>query len=709
MYSTQRCYWPQQATQELHTANGQQDPLLRAVLLQRLSKLRQAQDLLLACLALNPSELRALELLCGLRLRQGRQDEAEQLLQRATELDASTTQTDPFWLLRRGQITLLSSGADQLAQAAPPAADAHPLLHWLQLQAFLLTKEQTRAEAFIAAHPPEEDFPEALELRARVHFAAGRHDQAIHCLEPLLERCPGSLPAWLTVIDINQAAGRDLGFVLATAQRHHPRSTALATAETLHLLMQRQPSRARSAVLSERVGWSLNPATIPPAQSDSNLFACYDHTGRSDLVSVLHPRLENRLEQVPGLHANRTMQLASQLAPGYSRAVQRLARSFAAPPAMPWHQRPGSSKRVAFISPDLHYHPVGRFLLMQLEAGLGSHGDLHVVHTSGRVTDATTRSIAAAAERQGHFHNLVNQSPREQLEFLRELNLDVAVDLAGWTSDNNGHLFGPRIAPLQANWLGYFASSGLPAMDLWIGDHAVFPTPMQEWHSESIVRLERPFLAWQPCLPLAEAEVDVPAALPRATPITFGCFNHLRKLGLPTLRLWARILAAIPQARLALKAFTTDDPGVVSLLRQRMLQAGLDPERVTWLPTCPNVKDHLRQYGLLDVALDPFPNGGCTTTCEALWMGVPVITLRGSHYVSRMATAVLAGAGCHQWIAETEEAYLQLAIQAADQLTALRADRAQWRTQLQASPLGDAAGLNQALWGCLAEASAARR
>ena len=128
-----------------------------------------------------------------------------------------------------------------------------------------------------------------------------------------------------------------------------------------------------------------------------------------------------------------------------------------------------------------------------------------------------------------------------------------------------------------------------------------------------------------------------------------------------------------------------------------MLRCGLDPERVLWLPTTPAPEDHLQQYGLIDVALDPFPNGGCTTTCEALWMGVPVITLAGHNYVSRMSTAVLAGANLNDWIASDEQEYFDKALHAAAQCQQLRHSRNDLRRHLQNSPLGDASSLSQAL------------
>ena len=122
---------------------------------------------------------------------------------------------------------------------------------------------------------------------------------------------------------------------------------------------------------------------------------------------------------------------------------------------------------------------------------------------------------------------------------------------------------------------------------------------------------------------------------------------------------------------------------------------------VEWLPLTQGPLEHLQQYSKLDVALDPYPNGGCTTTCESLWMGVPVITLKGSHYVSRMSTAVLAGAQLDDWIADSADDYLAKAKEAAQQLIVLATNRGKWRQQLQNSPLGDPVGLMQCLGGCI--------
>jgi len=698
--------WPDQVLRALQI-NGAQINLDQAIILNRLDQGLKTEHILLALLARPSTGNQAISIfdqLTGLRLRNRQLQLAAALTKAAESAWPGITHTDPNWLLRRGQLALQSGQADALLRCAPPTANAHPLLHWLRLQALLLSGRHAEALTWVQHCPVHDDFPEAFELKARTYLSSGRGEDAAPLLETLLNRTTGSASAWAAVVDLNLQAGRDAGFALQRGLALHPHSLPLHRAHSAYLLQGRQSSLARRCSFRERcLSLTLAHGAITP-QSDANLVGAYDHTGRSDFCVAIHPRLQARLPQNPTLFANLSMQVASQLAPSYASIASGLAQLYPADAegARLRPRRPAPARlRLGLVCPDLRYHPVGRFLLMLLSAGFGEGGELHLIRTNNLGRDSTAERLDALAQQQGQLHNISSQAPADQLRHLRQLELDVAIDLAGWTSQNAGHLFGPRIAPLQANWLGYFASSGLPAMDLWIGDGAIFPSVMEEWHTEKILRLPRPFLAWRPTPDLPEGQVDVPAPPPATTPITFGCFNHLRKLGLPTLRLWARILDALPQARLALKAFTTDDPGVVSLLRRRMRSAGLDPERVVWLPTCPRPADHLRQYGLVDVALDPFPNGGCTTTCEALWMGVPVITLAGSHYVSRMATAVLTGADLPEWVCPTEEAYLQRALQAAELLPQLRAGRHALRQQLLASPLADAHGLGQALWQAL--------
>ena len=178
--------------------------------------------------------------------------------------------------------------------------------------------------------------------------------------------------------------------------------------------------------------------------------------------------------------------------------------------------------------------------------------------------------------------------------------------------------------------------------------------------------------------------------------VRFGCFNHFRKVSDACLSTWAKLLAALPEARLVLKGTTGFDAASSELTRRRLIRQGLDPDRIDWLPLTPTPIEHLQQYSKMDIALDCFPNTGCTTTCEALWMGVPVITLAGRGYVSRMGTAVLKAVGLDDWIAHSQDHYVEIAISKAQKLGELRSNRSSWRQHVQSSALGDTKGLFQA-------------
>jgi len=661
----------------------------RSVLEQRRGNLHSAEIQLLAALHSNPAHNQpcsTYELLCGLQLRRHQQALARRLILKAKAFaNTCTAEQQAALTWRCNQLDITEK------RSAESGAGANPLEQLQQFQQLLLGGNREPVEAFLARWPEQLSSPEAMELKGRALKTLGHFEQAMEVLGALLTRNAGSAAAWQAVLELNFLAGRSNGLALSTACRLHPRDTGIACHRVLIQLSERQPALARRSGFQERLLYSVHKPCPSYNQSDANLLAAYDQTGRADLTPYLHTSLLKRLKASPPLHANVTMQLASQATALYGPRAEDHGRTFAKREPLP--ERPHSSAlRVGLISPDFHYHPVGRFVQMLLARGFGRSGALHLLNT-GKPAMPRLEQLAG-----DHMHNLTSTGHEEQLEHIRRLELDLVVDLAGWTGDNNGALLATGLAPLQVNYLGYFASTGLPSMDVWLGDDVLFPNPMQEWHSERIVRLPRPFLAWQPDQHLPEGRVEV---LPAPSgPITFGCFNHVRKLSASTLSLWARILQAIPGARLALKAYTSDDPGVVALVEKRMRRCGLDPAAVIWLPTCPKPEDHLRQYGLIDIALDPFPNGGCTTTCEALWMGVPVITLLGSHYVSRMAAAVLHGAHLPEWVASSQEHYLELACQAADQLSSIRRGRQALRAHLQTSPLGDAADLAHQLWQC---------
>ena len=248
-------------------------------------------------------------------------------------------------------------------------------------------------------------------------------------------------------------------------------------------------------------------------------------------------------------------------------------------------------------------HPVSRFLLgffHALNEGTSSHQH-HLIS----VLDYGPQSCADWFE---NFESVeltdISSLPiQAKVSAVRDLDFDLAIDLSGWTS---GHFLGgflARVAPVQCSYLGFFASTGIQEIDYWLGDWSLFPANYDSWHTETLWRLDRPFLAWQPVDPLPEATAEVTSA--PSGQIRFGSFNHNRKLSDKTLWLWGQILKSVPDSTLVLKANASSDLATQQLLRRRMQRVGLDPERITWIPLTSGHSEHLQQYQQVDIALDP--------------------------------------------------------------------------------------------------------
>jgi predicted O-linked N-acetylglucosamine transferase (SPINDLY family) len=594
-----------------------------------------------------------------------------------------------YWLITRELQAVQAAGSGLWS-----GEDQEPLLALAHAAWLLSSGAIPQADAFLAQSHLIPDCPERVRLQSRVYQAQGQLDAALACLQAAADRAPQLLELQHHLCELLLEANRParlLPRLRQVMQRHGEARQILAPVATAKLL-QRQPGLARRAALLHR----LKGACTTDQSATTNQLICYEQTGHSDWLEHLTPGLLGD-QPDPNLLANLVMQLASVESPLAASAAGRFCalmqqrnQQMGITPFEPQRSssRPKGQLRIAWLSGDVCDHPVGRFLLgffHACQAGLR--------HRHTLVSWADDNPFHEWFAQLNHLELLeVRGLPAAQLvQKVRSLQADVVIDLGGWTAKNFGNGFLARLAPLQINYLGYFASTGNPEMDCWLGDARLFPEPMGEWHTETIYRLPRCFLAWQPAPQLPESGVPVPPA-PTGF-IRFGSFNHNRKFSDRALRLWGQILAAIPGSSLVLKATAPGDEATLELLQRRMHRCGLDPVRVIWLPLVAANRDHLLQYGQIDVALDCLPNGGCTTTCEALWMGVPVITLTGSTYVSRMSTAVLHGAGLSDWCAVDEQQYVQLAITQAQRLDQLRTQRSSWRQRLITSPLGDAADL----------------
>lgn len=338
--------------------------------------------------------------------------------------------------------------------------------------------------------------------------------------------------------------------------------------------------------------------------------------------------------------------------------------------------------RVGLVSGDLREHPVGRFLEAWLARLDTANVELYAYPTTPDEDGLTARLRQhLAAWRPIHDLSDVEAAAR-----VRDDRVHVLLDLSGHTAGNRLGMFALRPAPVQAAWLGYFASTGLEQMDFLLADAATVPPDEENRYTERILRLPGTRLCFTP--PRDAPDVSPLPAL-SAGHLTFGCFQNLTKIADATLDLWARALAAIPDARLRLRCRQLGDREMAAALSHRLAARGIDPGRVELLPGL-DYDAYLADHAHIDIVLDTFPYPGGTTTCEALWMGVPTLSLTGTGLLARQGASLLAAAGLPQWTAATPEEFAAKAADLAADLPALAALRRFLRDHVSASPLFDA-------------------
>lgn len=357
-------------------------------------------------------------------------------------------------------------------------------------------------------------------------------------------------------------------------------------------------------------------------------------------------------------------------------------------PYASWHTDPdpGRCLRVGFVSGDLRSHPVGFFVqgvLARLAGAAAGRLELHAYYNNAR-TDALTEQIKACCR---GWHPVKVLSDRALAEKIRADGIDLLVDLSGHTALNRLPMFAWKPAPVQVAWLGYFATTGVAAIDYLIADPWSLPASEEASFTEKIWRLPETRLCFTP--PDVRVEVGSLPALAGSGP-TFACFNTLSKMNDAVVALWARVLAAVPSSRLFLKAKQLAEPSARTGVIERFAARGIDSGRLIFEGASPR-DEYLATYQRVDIALDPFPYTGGTTTAEALWMGVPVLTLAGKSFLSRQGLGLLMNAGLPQWIAADEDDYVAKAIAQAADLERLAELRAGLRQRVLASPLFDAA------------------
>jgi len=336
--------------------------------------------------------------------------------------------------------------------------------------------------------------------------------------------------------------------------------------------------------------------------------------------------------------------------------------------------------RIGYVSADFREHPVGRFILPVLASHDRSQFELFC-YSESRVSDQLTTTLKAHVD---HWRSIAGESDELAAQLIRKDSIDILIDLAGHTPGNRLMLFAHKPAPIQITYLGYPATTGMTVMDYRLTDALADPPGITDsFCSEKLIRL--PSTAW--CFRAPDDIPDV-TELPCKSrgSITFGNFNSIFKLNDPLLALWAKVLNAVPNSRLLLKARGLEYPSLQQKIWWMMSEAGIEAERVD-LRGRVSLAAHLELYRDIDIALDSYPYHGTTTTCESLFMGVPVVTLAGQSHVSRVGVSLVSSVGLADLVAKSPQEYVDIAASLAHDIPQLTELHHSLRPGMKASPL----------------------
>ncbi|MEJ0016874.1 MAG: tetratricopeptide repeat protein [Acetobacteraceae bacterium] len=360
-----------------------------------------------------------------------------------------------------------------------------------------------------------------------------------------------------------------------------------------------------------------------------------------------------------------------------------------APPAGRQRQA-GGRLRIGYVSPDFRGQSASFFIRPLLAAHDRREVELYC-YAELPHQDAATDAFRALAD---HWRPTVELDDAGLAGLIGQDRIDVLVDMGGYSTNSRIMAFARRPAPVQVEYLlGHGTTSGLPAMDVFLADRHLAPPGCDDLFAERVVRLDRIPLAYQP-----PADLPPVAPLPAAAcrQVTFGYFGRTPRLHAGVVAAWARILLAVPSSRLVLNNAPFGEPALQASFRERFARHGVEPHRLDLIYTRPQPQT-FAAYGGVDIALDPFPHNAGTTTIEALWMGVPVVSLTGRPPVGRFGASILNAVGLQDWCTDDLDAYVARAVSAAADLGGLAALRGSLRARCEASPLHDAPGLTRSL------------
>jgi len=621
----------------------------------------------------------------------GRLAEAERLYRQALQLDPGHPEALTLTGILMGQAGKLSAAVELMTRALkrdPRNAQIHYNLGETYRHLGEGAKSDTALRCAIALNPDHYDayqsLADLLVAEAAMQEKAG-HDQRAQVLrlaaaEPLIEA-----GRRLAEKDMLNAAAKKYRAAAALAPDNAVAWCGLAHALRM-LPSEAEPALRRALALDPENLWALGllgdtlMALNRPAEAEAvyrqglarapDDVMCRQGLAWIKLMTPLY-RPEASPDQIFEAHrawGEETM----------ARAGNEAARPFANA------RDPKKRLKVGFVSPDLKRHSATYFfepLLATLDpAAFETFCYSEVLPQQEDEVTARLKKLAR------HWRSTRGQTDEDFRRQVRRDGIDILIDLAGQSAYNRLTAFAVKPAPVTATWLGYPATTGLPTIDWRITDAISDPPGADAFYTEKLMRLEGGFLCYRP-----------PGSLPEAAPlpalakgfITFGSFNNHAKINESVAGIWASLLRAVPDSRLLLKSAYIKDKTVQEALLRMLAAQGIGPARTDIENWRGGISDHFAVYDRVDIALDPFPYNGTTTTCEALWMGVPVIALIGDRHSGRIGLDLLTRVGLPQLAAPDAPGYVWAAAELARDRTALSTLRQGLRARLRASPLCD--------------------
>jgi protein O-GlcNAc transferase len=488
-----------------------------------------------------------------------------------------------------------------------------------------------------------------------------------------MNRGNDALAAYRAAIECNpnlQQAHNNLGVVLALSGRH------------------------AEAIESWRRAAALNPRD---AAVFNNLGNVFQTQGRIDEAIDAHRKSIELNPSDAWHHGNllRDLTYSETIAPAQLLAEHRGWWERHGRPHMPAAVQfanprdPDRTLRVGFLSPDFRRHSVAYFLEPIFAAHDRERFEF-VCYAQVPQADEVTGRLRAQSE---GWRSTIGASDEAVAAQITEDRIDVLIDLAGHTANSRAGVCAYRPAPVQMNYLGYPFSTGMEVIDYRITDALADPPGESEaFHAERLLRLPRSAWCYRPP---AEAPQVEPLPLDRNGFVTFGSFNNLAKLAPGAVRAWSEILRGVAGSRLLMKLAAVGDDSISRRVIELFAAEGIEAGRLTLIDYEESVQAHLARYRDVDIALDTFPYCGTTTTCEALWMGVAVITLAGRIHLGRVGVSLLSNVGLGELIAPDVDAYVRIASELAADVDRLRELRSTMRSKMERSPLRDEGGFTK--------------